>query len=111
MSLPYFLGAGDLIVNPRCVARVRRIRSADGSPFSVRIRFVRDDGPEEQLEGEDAATLFEAFRMLATPSAPGAPPPGPRLGAGPDGLDAIDSDGDTPPIVRDRAGDESSRAE
>lgn len=108
MSLPYFVESGDYIIDPQCVARLRRIRAPD-APVIVRIRLKLSDGPDEELAGEDAVRLFDAFRALA--ALPGVSPAGPPERPGPEGLDAVDSIGDGPEVERCDVGDDASRAE
>jgi len=98
MSLPDFVHSGDLIVAPACVASLRRFRVVEspGSPTRDHVRVRLRQHGREEIEGEDAVQLFEAFRRISISA--GATAAGASQG-GDDSL-SLDSFGDNPQVVR-----------
>lgn len=107
MNLPHFVEAGDYIVSPRRVARLRRVRAQPGAAAMVCILLDGREGVEDELDGADADRIFELFRRLASAGAPALPDPAPA-GAP---LDASDSRGDRPVVVRHAVRDEPTGTE
>lgn len=111
MTLPDFLATEDYIVAPQSVARLRRSRAPDGNPASTRVCLLLRTGPEDELSGDAAEQIFEAFRRLAVPASAGAERPARSPGDVSEGLDASGSLSEHPPIFRDPVGDEATGAE
>lgn len=111
MSLPDFVESGDYIVSPRAVARLRRTRAPDGDRASTRVCLLLRTGPEDELSGNAADQIFEAFRRLAVPASAGAERPARSSGDVSEGLDASGSLSENPSVFRDPIRDEATGAE